>query len=182
MAGDGPGLAVLAVFADAGAQDGRAHGGGDAAHHMHRGAAGKIMEAQVRQPAAAPDPVAGDGVDDEGNEGAVYTVGLEVGALGHGAGNDSGGCGAEDGLEDHIAPHRQRTEIVIAPDQGIKAADEGSRAAEHDAEAHQPVDGRADAEVHQVLHQDVAGVFGPGQTRFTQGKARLHEKHHGRAP
>ncbi len=34
----------------------------------------------------------------------------------------------------------------------------------------------ADAEVHQVFHQDIAGVFGPGEAGLAHGEARLHEK------
>ena len=43
--------------------------------------------------------------------------------------------------------------------------------AEHDAKAHQPVQRRADAEVHQVLHQDVARVLRPREARFARREA-----------
>ena len=51
----------------------------------------------------------------------------------------------------------------------------GTGAAEHQAEADDPVARGADAEVHHVFHQDVARVLGTGKAGFTQGKTRLHE-------
>ena len=65
---------------------------------------------------------------------------------------------------------------VVPLDQGVQATDQGSAAGEHQAESQQPVDRRADAEVHQVLHQNIACVLGPGKSRLTHGKAGLHEK------
>ena len=65
MAQNSPGLAVLVILANAGPQNLGADQSAQAAHHMHRGGAGEIVEAQLRQPAAAPDPVAGNGVDNQ---------------------------------------------------------------------------------------------------------------------
>ena len=168
MAGNGAGLTVLGVLADTGAQHSGADAGGDAAHHMHRGAARKVMEAQAGKPTAAPDPVAGNGIDHHRNQRAVQAVGLEVGALRHRAGHDGGGGGAEHGLENHVAPQRQGAEIVAAPDQRIQPADKGARTAEHQTEAHQPVQRGTDTKVHQVFHQDVAGILGTGQACLTE--------------
>jgi len=167
VAGDGPGLAVLAVFADAWAQHPGAQAGGDAAHEMYGGGTGEVMEAQLRKPAAAPDPVARDGVHDEADGRRVDAVGTELGALGHGAGNDGGGGGAENGLEHHIHPQRQAAEIVAALDKGVEPADQGAGTGEHDAEAHQPEAGRTDTKIHHVFHQDIAGIFCPGQACLT---------------
>src|SRR5699024_9397596 len=143
VAGDGVGFAVLVVLADPGAQHPGAQHGDDAAHVVHCGRAGEIVEPKARQPAAAPDPVAGDGVDQQRNGGGVDTVGLEVGALSHGAGDDGGGCGAENGLEHGVNPkgNIQPQMAVIPQHKGIKAADQGAGAAEHQPEAHQPVAG-----------------------------------------
>ena len=65
VAQDGPGLAVLAVLADAGPKDLGADQRADAADHVHGSGTGEVVEAQLSQPAAAPDPVAGDGVDEQ---------------------------------------------------------------------------------------------------------------------
>lgn len=172
MAGDSPGLAVLAVFADAGAQHPGAQAGGDAAHEMYGSGTGEVMEAQLRKPAAAPDPVTGDGVHDEADGRRVDAVGTELGALGHGAGNDGGCGGAENGLEHHIHPQRQAAEIVAALDEGVESADQGAGTGEHDAEAHQPEAGRTDTKIHHVFHQDIAGIFCPGQACLTYLKQR----------
>lgn len=66
---------------------------------------GKVVEAHPLEP-AAPHPVAADGVDHQRNGCGVDAVGFEVGALGHGAGDDGGCRGAEDGLEHDVHPQR----------------------------------------------------------------------------
>ena len=66
---------------------------------------------------------------------------------------------------------------VIALNEGIKAADQCAGAAEHQAEADEPVAGRADAEIHHVFHQDVAGILCPGEAGLAQGESGLHEVH-----
>ena len=55
------------------------------------------------------------------------------------------------------------------------AADQCAGAAEHQAKADDPVARGADAEVHHILHQNITGVLGTGETGFTQGEARLHK-------
>ena len=67
---------------------------------------GKVVEAHPLEPAAAPHPVAADGVDHQRNGCGVDAVGFEVGALGHGAGDDGGCRCAEDGLEHDVHPQR----------------------------------------------------------------------------
>ena len=184
MADDGPGIAVLVVLADAGAENSGADAGAHAAYHVDCGGAGEVMEAQLAQPAAAPDPVAGDGIDESGDAEGVDAVGDELGALCHGAGDDGGGGGAEDRLEDQEREQRHAGGEyvgVVASDKGIKPADNGAGPAEHETEAQNPVGGGADAEVHQILHQNIAGVLGPGEARLAHGEAGLHEEDQGRA-
>ncbi len=138
------------------------------------------MEAQLAQPAAAPDPVARDGVDDQADGCRVNAVGAELGALSHGAGDDGGGGGAEHSLEHHVDPQRQGAEVVAAPDERVKAADQSAGAAKHNAEADDPIAGSADTKIHHILHQNIAGIFGSCQASFTQCKASLHEEDHER--
>ena len=179
MAQDGPGLAVLTILADAGAQHLGTDQGADAAYHVDTGRSGEVMEAQLTEPAAAPDPVAGNGVDQKGDSGGVDAVGAELGALRHSAGDDGGGGGAEDGLENGVGPQGDaggKDAAVILHDHGVKPAEEAGARAEHGAEADKPEARGADAEVHQVFHQDIAGVFGPGEAGLAHGEARLHEK------
>ena len=184
MAQDGPGFAVLVVFAQSGAEDGGADTGTDATTHGDRRGAGKVGEAKITEPAAAPDPVAGDGIDEGRNAEGIDTVGEEFCSLRHGAGDDGGGCGAENGLEDQIGEqgHALRQDGGVVPlDHRVQAADQGPAAGEHQAEAQQPVDRRADAEVHEIFHEDVACVLGPGEAGLAHGEARLHQKDQRRA-
>jgi len=135
------------------------------------------MEAHALQPAAAPHPVAADGVHHQRNGGGVDAVRFEVGALCHGAGHDGGCRGAEHGLEYDVHPQRDiQTQVgIIALNERVEPADEGAGAAEHQPEADEPVARGADAKIHHVFHEDIAGVLGAGETRFTQSKTRLHE-------
>ena len=135
------------------------------------------MEAHALQPAAAPHPVAADGVDHQRDRSGINAVSLEVGALGHGAGNDGGSRCAEHGLEHDVDPQRdiQTQMAVIALNERVEAADQCAGAAEHQAKADDPVARGADAEVHHILHQNITGVLGTGETGFAQGEARLHE-------
>ena len=45
--------------------------GSDTADHMYGSTSGKIMEAKLRKPAAAPDPVTGDRIDDQRDHGTI---------------------------------------------------------------------------------------------------------------
>ena len=75
MAQNRAGLSVAAVLSDARSEDFRADQGADPADHMHGGGSGKIMETHFGQPAAAPDPVAGNRVDKKRDRGGVDAVG-----------------------------------------------------------------------------------------------------------
>ena len=180
VAGDCAGLAILAVLTNTGAKHPGAQAGGNAANKVNCGGTGKIMEAQLCQPAAAPDPVAGDGVNDQADSGRVAAVSAELGTLCHGAGNNGCCRCTEHGLEHGINPkgHALRQDgAVVTAHKGGKAADERAGTCKHDAEADQPEARCADAEVHHVFHQDVAGVLCTGQASFAQSKACLHKVH-----
>ena len=179
MAQHSTGLTTLVILADTGTEHPGTNTGTHAANHMDCSGTGKIMEAQLTQPAAAPDPVAGNGINEQRNRSGVDTVGAELGTFCHRAGNNGGRGGAEHSLEDCKCPQRNAAGecvAVILQNAGIQPADHGTAGTEHDAEAKQPEAGRTDTEVHQVFHQNVAGIFGPGETGFTQGKACLHEE------
>ena len=66
--GIGVDLAVRAVLAEAGSEDDDAGERRPAADAVHDGRAGEVPEAGGRQPAAAPDPVAGDRIDEGDQE------------------------------------------------------------------------------------------------------------------
>jgi len=48
---------------------------------------------------------------------------------------------------------------------------------EHNREADDPEYDRSDGEVHQVLHDDITGIFRTGKAGFHHGKACLHEEY-----
>ena len=70
---------------------------------------------------------------------------------------------------------------VIAQNERIDPAKGCRPRSEHDSEAEQPVQGRTDAEIHQILHQDVTRVLSPGKTSFTHGESSLHKENQGSA-
>ena len=74
VAGNGVDGTVFIVFADTGSQQPGADTGAHAAHHMYGGRAGKVVEAHLCQPAASPDPVAGNRVDNQADSNAVNAV------------------------------------------------------------------------------------------------------------
>ena len=100
VSGDGPALAVLAVFAATRSERQRSDQCQHSADTMHDGAAREIVEAKAGEPSASPGPMPLDRVDDKGDECAVDQVHGEFGPFRHGAADDGRGCGAEDRLED----------------------------------------------------------------------------------
>ena len=61
-------------------------------------------------------------------------------------------------------------------------ADETKQILTHQqAETDQDEYNRADTEVHQVLHDDIAGIFGSGKAGFHHCKASLHPENQCRA-
>ena len=90
---------VLFEFADTCAEDLCADQSRDTADHVNRTGAGKIVEAELTEPAAAPDPVRLNGIDDGGDNAGIDAVGQEFCALRHRAGHDRGGRGAENEVE-----------------------------------------------------------------------------------
>ena len=135
------------------------------------------MESELCQPAAAPDPVAGDGVDDQADGGGVAAVGAELRALGHRAGDDGRGSGAEHSLEHRVDPDRQRAEVIAAADERIKPADERTGTGKHDAEADEPVARRTDTKIHQILHDNVTGILCSGESCLYHSESRLHKEY-----
>ena len=189
MAGDGVDLGDLAagipaVFAQAGPHQDRADQRRQTAHGVDGRGAGEIMEAQIHKPALGiPDPAGLDGIDDQGNDAGVDAVGQELRALGHGAGDDGRSRGAE-----HQVEHKGRCVGLderpeIRENGQIRDADEAKQIIlrHHQAEAQENEHHGPDAEVHQVFHDDVARVLGPGEAGLDHGKAGLHKEHKGGA-
>jgi hypothetical protein len=76
------------------------------------------------------------------------------------------------------------TEDSISGEEPTVTADEPPGAGHFPAEGDRVTDGEkqksADAEVHQILHEDVGDVLGSCQTRLDEREAGLHEDHQDR--
>ena len=142
---------------------------------MDGAGAGKVVEAQTGQPAAAPDPVGLNGVDHRGYDGGVDTVGYKSGALSHGPGHDGGGCGAEHQVEHKIGPVKT---LIGCKDIKARFSHETEQILpQKKAEAQEDKHDSSDTEVHQVFHQDISGIFRPCKAGLHHGKASLHPKY-----
>ena len=121
--------------------------------------------------------MAADGVDHQRDHSGVNAVSFEVGALGHGAGDDGGGRCAENGLEHDVDPQREiEPQVrVISLNERVEPADQSACATEHDAEADEPVARGANAEIHHILHKNIAGIFGTRKSGLTHCKTSLHK-------
>ena len=142
---------------------------------MDGAGAREIVETDLRQPAAAPDPVGFNGIDQRGDDTGIDTVGKELGAFCHGAGNDGGGGGTE-----HQVEHKAGEIKAFIGGKQVKAglADEAEKILAHQqAEADDNEYHRAYTEIHQVLHDDVAGILGAGKACLYHGKACLHPEY-----
>ena len=184
MTGEGIDLCDLAVgvfveLADTRAENLRADESGDTADHMNGAGTGEVMKSETAQPAAAPDPVRFNGVDQRGNYAGIYAVGKELGALCHSARNDGSSGRAEDQVKDEVG----KIEICVGC-KNIKSrlADEPEQIFTHQqSETDQDKDHGADTEVHQVFHDNVASVLRPGEACLHHCESRLHPEYQCRA-
>ena len=126
----------------------------------------------------------GHGIDEQGNRRGINAIGGKLGAFRHCTGDDGGRGGAKYRLENGVGPQgyaRGKNVAVIPHNERVDPAKGRRSRAEHDAKADQPIQRCADAEIHQVFHQDIAGVLGSCEACLAHGKARLHEENQGRA-
>ena len=142
---------------------------------MYGAGACKIVEARLCKPSSAPDPVCLYGVYDSGNDCGVDAVGNKLRPLSHGTGY----YGSRSCAEHQVEHEGREAEIAVVPEKGI-AYPPGK--APHILPAQQTVAHHnehhcAYAEVHQVLHYNVACILGTGKARLHHCKARLHEEH-----
>ena len=145
------------------------------------------------QPAAAPDPVADERIDEGTDQEGINEIRGELRPLGHGTRDDCRRGPREDQLEHELGVERHRGPVQGGEDPLVGVAGRGRvvspreeepakshervAVAEHDAEPDGPVGQRPEAEIHQVLHHDVVGVLRAGQSSFDVGESRLHPEH-----
>ena len=178
MAAQVVGAAVGVELAGARPHDRRAGQGNEPAHRVDHPGAGIVLSAQDAQPAAAPDPVAVQGIDDRANQEAVGEVRLGLGALGYGPGHDGSGGAGKDHLEHpvHIdlpiaaGPHPAGQEKVIG------AGNAGRRSSHHQGKAESPERQGSNGEVHKALGHIVDRAFGPDQAGPQESEPGLHKK------
>ena len=133
------------------------------------------METYLRKPASAPDPVRLDRIDDSRDHCGINAVGKELRPLGHRPGNDRGSGGAEHEVENKTGKIELRVSCeqvkARAPDDPHHVFSQQQRKPDQDK------DHRADTEIHQVLHQDIARVLRSGKSCLHHGETCLHPEH-----
>ena len=156
----------------------RAGQGDEAANGVDDAGAGIILRPQHTQPAAAPDPVAVQGVNQRANQEAVGEVGLGFGALGDGAGDDGGGGAGKDHLE-----HPVHIDLPVAAgahsagqEKVIGAGDAGGGSSHHQGEAEGPEGEGGDGEVHKAFGHVVDRAFGADEAGAEESEPGLHKK------
>ena len=106
VAGNRRDLAVRPELAEARAEHEDAGQRRPAADAVHDGRSGEIPETGGRQPAAAPDPVAGDRVDECHEQEREHDEREVLDPLRHGAGDDRRRRAGEDELEEELGVER----------------------------------------------------------------------------
>jgi hypothetical protein len=140
---------------------------------------GEIQITQLRQPAAAPNPLAENWIDDERDEEAIDEIGFEVGAFGHEAGSDGPCRRAESELKEKEGERGDGQAWIelrqITQEEPIHAEEVITRA-EHQAKAGYDKCQRAHGRVHEILGHDIDDVLGADQSSLEKTKPGLHEE------
>ena len=137
------------------------------------------MEAELGEPAAAPDPVSGDRIDQERDQNGIDAVGGEFRTFSHRAGDDRRRGRTEDGLEEEVDQRRIACIAgVIVSDEEIRRADDAADVfPEHEPEAQDPENDGTKRKVHEILHDDVACILCSREPSLHHRKSRLHEEY-----
>lgn len=192
MAEDGADFAVGEVFAIAWAEDENGCKCGVTAEGMDEGGAGKVSKAHLVEPAAAPFPGAGEGVNEAHKECGADHEGSELDALSHSTRDDGCRGGSEHGLENEISPVSV-SGVVFASEVfddviGLGEVIGDGRAERedfvdcpvfariHGIEAVGGIHKHADADDEDVFEEDVGGVFGLREAALDASEAEVHEE------
>ena len=191
MTGYGTALSVFAVFAKARTENQSPHKSKHTAYGVNNGTSRKVVKGYaervnhetacftVAKPSAAPCPVSFDGIDNHADEYGINQIHIKLGTFSHCAGNYRGGSGAKHGLE-HQKSLGGKTGRVFEKRKIAKIRNTHESFAittEHNAKTNEPEKQRAHHEINEVLEQNIRSVFAARETRLTQGKTGLHEKH-----
>ena len=178
MTGDRIDAAVLIVLANSRSKQRGTDQSADAADHVYTGGTGEVMEAKLGEPAAAPDPVSGDRIDQERNDHGINAVRGEFRAFCHRARDDRRRSRTEDGLEEEIDQRRIAciARVIVSDEEIRRTDDTADIGAEHEPEAQDPENDGAQRKVHEILHDDVACILRSREPCLHHRKPRLHEE------
>ena len=123
----------------------------------------------------------GNRINHQTDDQAVNTIRKKFGTFCHGTGNDGGSSCTEDGLENEKSPERNAVRCHGCSIIGFRGdtadlTEEAVAGSEHDTETDEPEDRGSDTEIHEVFHDDVAGIFCTGEAGLYHGKTGLHEE------
>ena len=126
---------------------------------MHHGVTGEILEADLRKPAAAPDPVSDDRIDQQCQDKGKNYEGHIFDSLRHGTGYDRRRCSAEYKLEEELAPERNRTgqrivikrKVRVSENLEMRGSDKPAGSPEHQAPSQKNKAQRRNREDDKVL-------------------------------
>ena len=182
---DGIGFSVLGVLSDTGPKEDGTGQGRRRALKVNDGRSGKVLHAESRQPAAAPDPVPDDGVDRRREDDTEDNIDDKLCPLGHAPPDDGEAHRAEDHLKEILGGQgnvgegergKDSVHILVRDGQPpARGSEDGVAGAEADGKSHRPENQAGDGEDHDVLHRDVAGILGPGEPGLEEGEPGLHE-------
>ena len=114
------------------------------------------------------------------NNAGIDTVGNKLGSFGHRAGNDGRSSCAENQIENKggsITAFQESTEV--RQNLQIRHTDQAKDIVfcHHQTEAEENENNGSDAEIHQVFHDDVAGVLGACKSGLDHCETSLHPEH-----
>ena len=133
------------------------------------------MKANLCKPAAAPDPVRLNRINQRRNHTGVNAVAQKLCPLRHCPGNDRRRGRAEHQIKYEVRPVKT---LVGRKDVEPGLADQPDHVlTQQKTKADQDKHHRADAEIHQVLHNDVSRILRPGKSCLDHRKSGLHPEH-----
>ena len=150
-------LAVLSELADTRTDHLCTNEGAQTADHVDTCGTSEVNEAHLSQPAAAPDPVSLDRVNDRADNAGVDAVAEEFRSFCHRAGNDSCGSRAENEVEHELSTSVEVRETAENVEVRNTDQTEERILAEQESETKKDKYYCADTEVHVGRHDDVAG-------------------------
>ncbi len=170
--------AVVAPLADHESGDHR----GDAGIDVHHRAAGEVERAELRQEAAAPDPMRHRGVNRQRPGHDEGEVGGKAHPFGDRAGNERRGDDREGTLKGHEKQVRNGA-LSLEADPAQKGvgepADEAVAGSEGQAVAEQGPGDADRAQGGEAHHHGVERVFGADQAAVEKRQRRGHQEDHG---